>query len=104
MAEEKITLETVRKWIDEKFSEDDVISRLDEEIMNWVADDWEDECDSEYDWYMDYGRGEAEDVIRQEIYEDVLKEFGFTIEGYAEMLGEDVWDTVNEVHDCLNRE
>lgn len=57
-------LESIRK----EFPEARVAEMLDEEILNWVHSDWEiDGYDSEYEWYSDYGNGEAEDVVAQEM-------------------------------------
>lgn len=57
-------LDTVRA----EYSSERVAEMLDEEILNWVDSEWEAEgYDSEYDWYSDYGNGEAEDVIILEI-------------------------------------
>lgn len=53
--------------IKQEFSEEKVTERLDEEILEWVDSDWEDDYDSEYDWYQDHNNGEAEDVVIGEI-------------------------------------
>ena len=45
--------------IKEQFSDEEVISNYDEEILNWVEEDWADDYDSEYDWYIDHNNGEA---------------------------------------------
>lgn len=60
-------IEEAMNKIKEEYSEDDVAGLLDEEIMNWVEDDWNDDFESEYDWYQDFGHGEAEDVVRNSI-------------------------------------
>lgn len=49
--------------IKEEFSEQKVAEMLDEEILEWTDEDWSDEHDSEYDWYIDHNNGEAQDVI-----------------------------------------
>lgn len=49
----------------------DIVSNVDDAILDYVDDDWKDdgEYENEYDWYCDYGRGEAEDdVINSIIY------------------------------------
>jgi hypothetical protein len=46
-----------------KYSEEVVLEMLDQEILEWVDIDWEDEYETEYDWYVDHNNGEAEDVI-----------------------------------------
>lgn len=49
--------------IKEEYSDSEVSSRYDLEIMEWVDPDWEEDYDSEYDWYIDHNNGEAQDVV-----------------------------------------
>lgn len=49
--------------IEENFSEDKVCEMFDEEVLEWVDKDWEDDYESEYDWYVDHNNGEAQDTI-----------------------------------------
>jgi hypothetical protein len=44
-------------------------------ILEWVPSDWEDEDESEYDWYMNHNNGEAQDVIIEQIIDWYKKEF-----------------------------
>lgn len=53
--------------IKEQYSEEKVAEMFDNEILEWVDPDWEDEYESEYDWYMDHNNGEAQDVIIEQI-------------------------------------
>ena len=55
--------------VKEEYSDDEVASRYDDEMMNWVDSDWEEDgdYDSEYDWYIDHNNGEAQDVVIGEI-------------------------------------
>ena len=55
-------IEMKKQWIDKNYNEMKVARMLDDEILNWVDDDWEEECETEFDWYNEFGRGEAEDV------------------------------------------
>jgi hypothetical protein len=57
-------------YLKENFTEEKVAEMLDEEIVNWVDPDWEEDYESEYDWYVDHNNKEAEDeVINQIIIE-----------------------------------
>jgi hypothetical protein len=49
--------------IKEQFSEEDVAGKFDNEILEWVEDGWEDDYESEYDWYIDHNNEEAQDVV-----------------------------------------
>jgi hypothetical protein len=71
-----------------KWTEDKVLELLDECILDYVDSDWEDEYDSEYEAYVETGRGEAEnDVIMQ-----ILKSVGL---GYDEELYYKIADHFN---------
>jgi hypothetical protein len=41
---------------------EDVAGKFDNE-MEWVEDGWEDDYESEYDWYIDHSNEEAQDVV-----------------------------------------
>jgi len=47
----------------QEYDKEKIEQLFDEEIINWVDSDWNEDYDSEYDWYMDHGNGEAEDVV-----------------------------------------
>lgn len=49
--------------IKEEYSDNEVSVRYDLEIMEWVDPDWEEDYESEYDWYIDHNNGEAQDVV-----------------------------------------
>jgi len=56
----------VAEKILENYSVFDITQSVDEQILDYVDDDWKTDGDyeSEYDWYQDFGRNEAEnDVI-----------------------------------------
>ena len=67
----KMDIEEIIQKIKSNFSERDLASKLDDEILNWIDSDWQEDGDynSEYDWYLDYGRGEAENEIVKEMIE-----------------------------------
>jgi hypothetical protein len=49
--------------VKEEYSDNEVASRYDLEIMEWVDPDWEEDYECEYDWYIDHNNGEAQDVV-----------------------------------------
>lgn len=61
------TAEEIFEIIKSHWSEDTVINRFDNEVIEWVEDDWEEEYDDEFSAYQETGRGEAEDVIINEM-------------------------------------
>lgn len=60
---DKFDLDLAITRIKEEYSDNEVASRYDLEIMEWVDPDWEEDYDSEYDWYIDHNNGEAQDVV-----------------------------------------
>lgn len=85
--------------IKEHFSEERVIEMYDDEVLEWVDDDWEDDYESEYDWYIDHNNGEAQDVIIDVITSWFSSEFN-------KSLGADqhceLHDAIKEKYTCLS--
>ena len=84
--------------IKDKFPEDEVIDKFDNEILEWVDSDWEEEFESEYDWYIEHNNGEAQDVIIDELVNWYTSEHGETsFENKSELI-----DRIKEEYDVLN--
>lgn len=85
--ESEFDLDLAITKIKEHFSEEEVISNYDEEILNWMEEDWADDYDSEYEWYVDHNNGEAQDVIISDIINWYKKEFNkeLNIDDYSEL-------------------
>ena len=86
--------------IKDKFTEEQVIDMFDNEVLEWVDDDWADEYDSEYDWYIDHNRGEAQDVIIDQLVDWYDKEFGNN--SLTQDNKSDLIDRIKEDYDALN--
>jgi broad-specificity NMP kinase len=74
-SESDFDLEFAMSKIKEKYSEEKVAEMFDEEILEWVDSDWEQEYESEYDWYVEHNNGEAQDVIIEQIIDWYKKEY-----------------------------
>ena len=74
---------------------------IDTEIIDgcWVDDDWEDDGDfsDEYEWYGDFGRGEAEDVVMEEIINFLIDKVGITNELYLLQTNENMYETIQNM-------
>lgn len=58
--------------IEAAWSEDRVAAEMDEQILEYIDDDWADEgFDDEWGYYLEYGHGEAEDDIINEMLNEV---------------------------------
>ena len=101
---EKITFEDAKKWILENYSEGKVCEMFDEEVTggDWIdREQMEEEgYESEYDYYTDYGRGEAESIVMDNIIGDLKSRFelGFDIIGSDT----DLYDFLKDNFDPLN--
>ena len=85
--------------IKDHFDEDKVIEKFDEEILEWVDSDWQDDYESEYDWYVDHNNGEAQDSVINQIINWYKKEFNKTlsIDEHSEL-----FDAIKSEYDYLN--
>jgi hypothetical protein len=85
---EKISFEEAKQWIKDKYSELKVAEMLDEEISsgNWVDKDQMEEegYDSEYDYYVDYGRGEAESEVMDQIVSELRNNFELSFDPHSD--------------------
>ena len=66
-----MAIESLLKIIANKYSEMDICECVDAAILNFLDDDWEEFADNEFDWYSEYGTGEAE----SEVIGMLIKEF-----------------------------
>jgi hypothetical protein len=74
MEEVKDALKPMKDYITKKYKEIDIARLLDDEVLNWIDSDWEEEgFDDEHEWYNEYGRGEAEDVVMEELTNEAKK-------------------------------
>jgi len=67
------------KDIEGNFPEDVVAERFDEEIFsgNWIDSYWKDDYESEYEWYVEHGRGEAESAVIGGLIDWWKEKYGF---------------------------
>lgn len=93
----------VLAYLKQTFPEDKITELIDDEITsgNWVDSDWDEdgEYESEYDWYQEFGNGEAEDAVKNTIEEGVLGHFMKTKEDYLLEIGEEIYETIEEYSD-----
>jgi hypothetical protein len=75
-SESDFDLELAMTKIKEKYADEKVAEMFDEEILEWVDENWQDNYESEYDWYMDHNNGEAQDVIIEQIIDWYKREYG----------------------------
>jgi hypothetical protein len=73
-----------------QYSQEKVDEMFDEELLEWVDDSWEEDYESEYDWYVDHNNGEAQDVVIESIISWYKKEFSKEIskDDYSELFDE----------------
>lgn len=98
---EKFDVHFAMAKIKEKYSQEDVTNMFDNEWPNWVDDNWQDDdCDSEYDWYMDHSNEEAEDAVITEMINWYCKEYNggisLALNPHCEL-----FDAIKSEYDCL---
>jgi hypothetical protein len=84
------------EYLSEKFSEISIAKAIDEEILEWVDDEWSDEYDSEYEWYIDHNAGEAENVVVTTMVNAVKNE-------HQDIPDEDIYDAILELFPILDK-
>lgn len=89
-------MEELLNYLNQNFDEQKVSEMLDEEIINWVDADWEEDYESEYDWYIDHNNNEAED----EIINQIMKEVKNALPNLPSEI--DVFDVIKEVFPILD--
>jgi hypothetical protein len=89
-SESDFDLEFAMSKIKENYSEDKVVEMFDEELLEWVDPDWEEDYESEYDWYVDHNNGEAQDVVIESIINWYRSEFNKKLSSndYSELFDE----------------
>ena len=97
--ESEFDLDLAITKIKEQFSDEEVITNYDEEILNWVEEDWADDYDSEYDWYIDHNNGEAQDVVVSDIISWYKGEFSkeLSLDEYS-----DLYDAIKSEYGLIN--
>jgi len=86
-------------FIEKNYDEVKTAEMFDDEIFssNWVDNDWDEdgEYESEYDWYVDHGRGEVEYAVIETIKADIISK----IPGSEKL---DLHDIIVDLRDLLN--
>lgn len=74
-----LSYDEAKDWILNNYTEQTVNNMLDEEINsgNWIDEDQmnEEEYESNYDYYVDYGRGEAEQAVMDDIVSELKSKY-----------------------------
>lgn len=96
-----ISFEDAKNWILENYDEEKVLTMLEEERLNWI--DYEqmeaEGYESEYDYYVDYGRGEAESAVVEMIVDDLESNYQLDFNKYADET--DIYSFIRTISDCL---
>lgn len=95
----------IKEHLKTTYSESQITELIDEEIVsgNWVdADDVEENgCEDEYDYYREFGRGEAEGAVLEQIVKDILDKFKINKDQYKVLAGEELYETIIEMYPDL---
>lgn len=100
----KISFEDAKEWIINNYNDMRVSELFDEEVAsgNWTdSEQMEEEgYESEYDYYVDYGRGEAESAVMEQIINDLKSNFVLDFD----IIGNDtdMYDFLRDQYDALS--
>lgn len=96
-----ISFEDAKAWILENYDEQRVVNMLDEARLDYVDyEQMEEEgYESEYDYYIDYGRGEAESHVVEEIISDLERKFKLEFDKLDE--DTNIYEFLRSIFDCL---
>ncbi len=84
-------------YFNEHYPTDVVDGLLDQEIIEWVDDGWEDGYESEYDYYIDHNSGEAEAAVRNMLIAKACDYAGTNLEF------EDIDCIIRDLYDVLDK-
>lgn len=82
--------------IKEHFSKEDVLDKFDNEVLEWVDEDWSDDYDSEYDWYVDHNNDEAQDVVLSKLISWYEREYKKQVSTEEQV---ELYDNLKEYYD-----
>jgi len=86
--------------IKSKYTETMICEKFDEEVLNWVDTTvMEEEGLDEYEWYTDYGNGEAEDNIIYELIDEACRELNVEITSPEKIMA---YEEIKSHYQCLN--
>lgn len=97
--------EEVIAYLKENYTDDKITEMIEEEIVsgNWAdADDVEEnDCEDEHDYYREFGKGEAEGAILEQLCKEIIEKLKITKDLYKLEVGEELYETVIEVYEQL---
>lgn len=100
---EWLSFEEAKEKIRKLYSEDRVIEMYDDEIIsgNWIDfEQMEDEgYDTEYEYYQDFGKGEAEDAVMNFIISDIKTQYQLSFDEYDDDTS--LVEFLKNEYDCL---
>ena|GEM_PF-6697914 len=101
---EKINFEKAKEWILQTFTEEKVCEMFDEEVCsgNWIdREQMEEEgFENEYDYYLDFGRGEAEGAVMDMIIKELELVYELDFVSYEDETN--LYMFLKTKYDCLN--
>ena len=97
----KVQHQKIKDYIIKYYRKDSAVKCLVEDaVPDYTDDNWEEEgYDDELSWYADYGRGEAEGQIQQEIFDYVREKFP-----KRSISDDDLCDLIPAIFPCLKQE
>ena len=101
---EKITFEQAKDWIRENYTDTKICEMFDNEVYSgdWIDREQfeQEEYEDEYEYYIDYGHGEAENVVINEVFADLNSKKELDFDMYDS--DTNLYRFMCEEYDCLS--
>ena len=102
---EKITFEKAKEWIRQNYEEDKVNFMFDDEVYSgdWIDREQfeEEDYEDEHEYYIDYGHGEAESSVINNIFHDLNSHFELDFVMYSDSDETNLHRFMCEEYTCL---
>lgn len=102
-SDSNFVLSNAIEWIKSNYDESRVIDMFDDEVVsgNWIDRDQMDEegYESEHDYYTDFGRGEAENAVIEQIIDDFKQNNNINTIGFNDEVA--LYQEMKDTYDVL---
>lgn len=96
--------ESIKSYLEKNYSEDSIISEVDEAKLDYIPEDWEEEYCDEEEAYLETGRGAAEAQVRMQIEKDILEKLNIDYFKFELELAKTISEIITDVFPCLDAE
>lgn len=95
----------IRKYIETLYDQNEILKLIEDKIYSgdYLDHKWDLYFDDEYKWYINYGKGEIEQELTDEIINKILNHFDFDESVYYRNIYGKIDDYIFEAFPILNK-